>query len=96
MADEAHDWKPSSPDNPDTARFDDLVIKVRGDRGHPEKVDVKLPLPVVDALLSGPDDELNFVAAVRALKESGDGELVAVTDRSTVVRIWIDGKNGSE
>ena len=75
---------------------DYLVVKVRGDREKPEKVDVKLPLPVVDALLSGPDDELNFVAAVKALKERGDGELVAVTDRSTVVRIWIDGKNGSE
>jgi len=69
---------------------------VRGDGEKPEKVDVKLPLPVVDALLSGPDDELNFPAAVKALKERGDGELVAVTDRSTVVRIWIDGRNGSE
>jgi hypothetical protein len=75
---------------------DYLLVKVRGSGEKSERVDVKLPLPVVDALLSGNDDELNLVAAVRALKDRGDGDLVAVTDRSTVVRIWIDGKNGSE
>lgn len=71
-----------------------LTIKVRESRRRAEKVDVKIPLAVVDALLSGDGDTLNFVAAIKALKDRGDGELVAVNDESSVVRIWIDQKNG--
>ena len=70
-----------------------LVVRAQEGGEKAEKVDVKMPLSVVDALLSGPDDELNFVAALKALKERGDGELVAVKDRSSTVRIWIDRKN---
>ena len=40
--------------------------------------------------LSGDGDELNFGAAVTALVESGEGEIVAVTDDDANVRVWVD------
>jgi hypothetical protein len=58
--------------------------------GRHEKVDVKLPMAVVDALLSGPADELNVAAAMRALAETGGGEVVAVDSEDATVRIWVD------
>ncbi len=56
-------------------------------------VDVKVPFPVVNALLSADRDELDVLAAVRALKESGDVELVSVNDESSRVRIWVDSQS---
>ena len=55
-----------------------------------EVVDVKVPFAVVDALLSGDADELNFQAAVEALAAEGAGELVTVTSDDEEVRVWID------
>jgi len=59
-------------------------------------VDIKIPFTVVNALLSGEKDELNVLAAVRALNEYGDIELVAVNDESSTVRIWVDSKNTAD
>ena len=56
------------------------------------KVDARLPLDVMDALLSGEKDELNVLAALRALARH-EGELVSVNDEHSTVRIWIDGAN---
>ena len=68
-----------------------MLIKVTPKNSRGDRVDMKVPLPVVDALLSGPEDEIDLAAAVRALAESGaSGELVAVDDDRTTVRIWID------
>ena len=77
-----------------------LVVKVQeggreegngpGDDGG--KVDARLPLDVMDALLSGEKDELNVLAALRALARH-EGELVSVNDEHSTVRIWIDGAN---
>lgn len=61
-----------------------------------EKVDVKVPMTVVEALLSGGKDELDILAAIRALARHGDTELVSVQDRNTTVRVWVDSKNTSE
>lgn len=63
-----------------------LYVEVR--EGDDERVDVQIPLAVVDALLSG--DEINFEAAVKALAERGGGELVSVRDKEDNVRVWID------
>lgn len=60
------------------------------------KVEVKVPLKVVDALLSAGKDELDIVAALHALSSFGDTELVTVKDDENTVRIWVDGKNVSE
>ncbi len=57
------------------------------------RVEVKVPMKVVDALFSAGDDELNVVAALRALSANGDTELVSVKDDENTVRVWIDSKN---
>lgn len=58
-------------------------------------VDVKFPLAVVDALLSGGEGTLNLEAAINALAETGDGHLVSIRDGNdeTKVDIWIDDQN---
>jgi hypothetical protein len=61
--------------------------------GHESKVEIKVPMKVVDALFSGGKDELDIVAALRALSAHGDTELVSVKDDENTVRIWVDSKN---
>lgn len=67
-----------------------LLIKVDEHGRSGEKVDVKVPVTVVDALLSGEGDELNIAAALEALGRHGDAELVSVVDDDSHVRIWVD------
>jgi hypothetical protein len=57
------------------------------------KVEIKVPMKVVDALFSAGKDELDVVAALHALSANGDTELVSVKDEDNTVRIWIDSKN---
>jgi hypothetical protein len=57
------------------------------------KVEIKVPMKVVDALLSSGKDELDIVAGLRALAGDGDTELVSVKDQENTVRVWIDSKN---
>jgi hypothetical protein len=66
------------------------------DEGRGEKVDVKVPLAVVDALLSAGENELDLRAALTALAAAGEGELVVIEDGRSSVRIWIDDRNTSE
>ncbi len=68
---------------------DYLLVSVRKD-DEAQKVDVRIPASVVDALLSGDGSEMNFHAAVEALVEQGEGELVTVSDDSDRVRVWVD------
>ena len=56
-------------------------------------VEVKVPMKVVDALLSAGKNELDVVAALRALSAYGNTELVSVKDDDNTVRVWIDSKN---
>jgi hypothetical protein len=60
------------------------------------QVEVKLPMKVVDALLSAGDNELDLVAGLRALYGQPDTELVSVRDRENIVRVWLDSKNVSD
>lgn len=55
-----------------------------------EEVEIKIPVPVIDALLSGTGEELNIGAAIQALARQGAGELVTVTGDDETVRIWVD------
>jgi hypothetical protein len=57
------------------------------------KVEIKVPMKVVDALFSAGKDQLDIVAALHALSANGDTELVSVKDDENTVRIWIDSKN---
>ena len=68
------------------------------DKNHSKKsrVEVKVPMKVVEALLSGGKDELDLVAALHALSSQGDTELVSVKDEQNTVRVWLDSKNVSD
>ena len=57
------------------------------------KVKIRIPLQVVDAILSGNGEELNLMAAIRALQDSGVRDIITVEDRDTTVRVWIDENN---
>ena len=61
------------------------------------RVEVKIPMKVVDALFSAGKDELDVLAALRALSaHSGDTELVSVKSDENTVRVWLDSKNISD
>ncbi len=49
-----------------------------------------MPFAVVDALLSGDEDKLDIEAAIHALVQEGEGELVTVTSDKDNVRVWVD------
>jgi len=80
-----------------------LLIKVHEDREGTGKaagaqkagstVDIKIPFKVAHALLSGSSDELDVLAAIRALGEYPNLELVTVHDENDSVRIWVDSRN---
>lgn len=65
-------------------------------REETNKVEVQVPMAVVEALLSGEKDELNILAAVEALAEHGEDVLVRVHDKDSVVRVWVDSKPSTE
>ena len=60
------------------------------------RVDVKVPMKVVDALFSAGKDEVDLVAGLHALALQGDTELVSVKDHEQTVRVWLDSKNVSD
>ncbi len=71
-----------------------LMVHVRENKKSSHKrVEIRMPLTVVDALLSAGNNELDLVAGVRALAAQGDTELVTVKDEKSTVRIWLDSKN---
>jgi hypothetical protein len=74
-----------SPDSKDKS--------AKSSANHDSKVEIKVPMKVVDALFSAGKDELDVVAALRALSSNGDTELVSVKDDENTVHIWIDSKN---
>jgi hypothetical protein len=73
-----------------------LLVNVDEGKGNAEKVNVKVPVPVVEALLSGEEDELNLLAAVQALREHGNNVLVTVESEKELVRIWVDSQSAME
>jgi hypothetical protein len=60
------------------------------------RVDVKVPMKVVEALFSAGKDELDLVAALHALSANGDIELVSVKSDDSTVHVWLDSKNVSD
>ena len=65
-----------------------LLIKVS--EKNQQKVDLRVPVDVVDALLAAPGDELDIKAALMAMQQKGIGDILSVTDKDTKVRIWVD------
>jgi hypothetical protein len=73
---------------------DHLTIHVLDKSGSQKpQVEVKVPVKVIDALLSSGKEELDLVAALHALGAEGDTELVSVKDSENTVRVWLDSKN---
>lgn len=71
-----------------------LIVHVRETGKDAQKVDVTVPMKVVDALLStAKENELDVAAALRALSDAGDALLVTVQDATQHVRIWVDSRN---
>jgi hypothetical protein len=74
-----------------------LIVHVLDKSKDGEKVDVTVPMKVVDALFSTTkDNELDVAAAIRALSDAGDAVLVTVQDATEHVRIWVDSHSNSE
>jgi hypothetical protein len=65
-----------------------VVVKVTEDKK--PKVDMRIPVSVVDALLAGTGEELDVKAALIAMQKQGVGDILTVNDRETQVRIWIE------
>lgn len=79
-------------------REGDLVrveVEDRDGRDRGEKVQIRVPVGVMDALLSGEGDQLDVRAAVNGLKGMKDGELVRVEGGGDFVRVWIDDNPGN-
>jgi hypothetical protein len=74
-----------------------LIIHVKNNKNDGEKMDVTVPMKVVDALFStAKKDELDIAAAIRALSDAGDILIVTVQNASQHVRVWVDSKNTQE
>jgi hypothetical protein len=85
--------------NPDSdvrvvKRDGNIIVHVIGKKNDRKTVDVTVPLKIVDALVSNTNNnELDIVAALRALNDAGDVLLVTVQDSGEKVRVWVDSRN---
>lgn len=68
-----------------------MLVHVEEDGGA-EQVDIKIHMSFFEALLSGEEDELDVLAALRSLRKQKGDTLVMVNDDDSRVRIWIDDK----
>ena len=73
-----------------------LLVHVTDKNHKDSRVEVKVPMKVVEALLSADKDELDVVAALHVLAAQGDMELVSVKDDDNTVRVWVDSKSQGE
>ncbi len=73
-----------------------MVVHV-ADKENNQNVDVTIPWDVAQALiLETSENQLNIEAAVKALENVGDMNLVKVTGRDQDVRVWVDSRSTSE
>ncbi len=61
-----------------------------------QSVEVRVPISVVDAMLSAGGQDLDVAAGLRALASHGDTDLVTVKDSNHTVHVWIDSKNNMD
>ena len=76
-----------------------LIVHVTDKSGGKEKsgqkVDVIIPMSVVNALVPSDKHEIDLVAAIHALSNSGEKLMVTVHDSDDDVKIWVDAESGS-
>jgi hypothetical protein len=70
---------------------DFLLINVDSE-GDGEKVRVRFPLEIIDAMLESGSEGLDLIAALNVLSDF-EGDLVSVEDGDEIVRVWIDHSN---
>jgi hypothetical protein len=70
--------------------LDEENLLVQTDEDSEEQIHVRLPVSVVDELLSGNGDELNLAGALGKLASLGAADLVEVRSRDSHVRVWMD------
>ncbi len=67
---------------------DEIVVNIED---HHDTIKVRIPLKVVEALLSNTKgNQLNIAAALRELSESDDNTLVTVDGEDETIRVWVD------
>jgi hypothetical protein len=69
-----------------------LLVQPEKQSDH-RKVDIRIPIQVVDAMLSGSGNQLNLAAGIKALRDSGVRDIITVNDNHSSVRVWIDENN---
>lgn len=66
------------------------VIEISHPGRSRDKATIRVPETAMDALLSGPEDQLDFDSALRALKDRGRGEVIAIEGGDGGrVRVWL-------
>src|SRR5271163_1885347 len=88
-----HHWNKDGNKDGEEKKSDDSASSKASATPSVSHVEVKIPLSVVDALLSSGKDQLDLVAGLKALSAQGDTELVSVKDEENSVRVWVDSKN---
>lgn len=73
-----------------------LLVHVDEQSGDAERVRIRLPLAVAEALVGRDSGELDLVAALRALEQHDGEDLVRVESADELVRIWIDSSDVGE
>lgn len=69
---------------------DRIFVQTDEDGEGDETVRIEVPVALVDALLSGRGDDFNYDAALAALEDMDETDIVLVRDGDDVVRVWID------
>jgi len=87
----------SSKENVYVARQGDLMVVRVLEKGNSEAGEdapmtalIKIPVRLVDAVMSSQNNELDLKALIAELDNLPSGDLVEVQDRETHVRIWIE------
>ena len=84
----------SDHENIRVAKENGFLIVQADDRD--EKVRVRMPLGVVEALLGGDGHQLDLLAALDRLAEFDGGDLVTVESDDESIRVWIDNSNSGD
>jgi hypothetical protein len=61
-----------------------------------EHVEAHIPMPVVEALLSTETEELDLLAAIHALADHGEAQVVSIVADDATVHVWVDGSPAGE
>ena len=71
-----------------------MLVHVREEGSDGARVELRLPIPVVEALFSGAEGELDVAGALEVLGGYDGLDLIRVKDEDSAVRIWVDSTQG--